>query len=101
MLKLNELEHCKELDHKALTEVRGGFDPFAVLASTRIDNRVADVNQLFALELGQANAGAVTNNQAIEGGNGVTYAPVTQEQYQYNDMVLSGIGNTSVSSFPF
>lgn len=96
MLKLNELQHCEELAPEALSEVRGGFDPFAVLASTRIDNRVADVDQLFALQLQQANAGAVTNNQAILGGNGATYAPVNQDQYQHNNMYLSGIGNTSV-----
>ncbi|MBN7795002.1 hypothetical protein [Parahaliea mediterranea] len=96
MLKLNELQHCEELDREALSGVRGGFDPFAVLASTHIDNRVADVNQLFALQLEQANAGAVTNNQAILGGNGTSYAPVHQDQHQHNNMYLSGIGNTSV-----
>jgi hypothetical protein len=38
----------------------------------------------------------VTNNQAIAGGNGISYAPVDQSQNQYNDLYVSGVGNVSV-----
>ena len=97
MLKITDLMTNKEMDHKEMTEVRGGFDPFSFLASTTINSKVADVDQVFNLALGQGNAGQVTNNQAISGGNGATFAPVTQTQSQFNDMYLTDIGNVSVS----
>jgi hypothetical protein len=101
MLTMTDLTASKELASKDMREVRGGFDPFSILASTSISNRVADVDQIFGFNLAQGNAGEVTNNQAISGGNGVTYAPVHQSQSQYNDMYLDYIGNTSVSdAFP-
>ena len=97
MLKITDLITNKEMDRKEMTEVRGGFDPFSFLASTSINSKVADVDQVFNLTLGQGNAGQVTNNQAISGGNGVTFAPVLQTQTQFNDMYLTDIGNVSVS----
>ncbi len=97
MLKITDLITNKEMDSKEMTEVRGGFDPFSFLASTTINTKVADVDQVFNLALGQGNAGQVTNNQAISGGNGVIFAPVHQTQTQYNDLYLSDIGNVSVS----
>ncbi len=102
MLKINDLAISKELDSKAMAGVRGGHDPLAALSllldgSTTLKNKVADVDQMFALGLAQNNAGAVTNNQAIQGGNGITYAPVTQYLDQTNWMDVYGIGNTSVS----
>lgn len=97
MLKITDLITNKELDRKEMTEVRGGFDPFSFLASTTISSKVADVDQVFNLALGQGNAGQVTNNQAISGGNGATFAPVDQTQTQYNNMFLTDIGNVSVS----
>ncbi|MBN7795013.1 hypothetical protein [Parahaliea mediterranea] len=96
MLKMTDLTVSKELERKEMHEVRGGFDPFAILASTSISNKVADVDQIFGFKLAQGNAGEVTNNQAIGGGNGVIYAPVDQTQSQYNDMYLDHIGNTTV-----
>ena len=57
---------------------------------------MADVTQAFGFEFAQGNAGAVTNNQAIQGGNGITFAPVSQEQVQGNTLDVSGIGNTFV-----
>jgi len=99
MLKVTDLAINKELDSKTMTSVRGGFDPFAILidGSTSLNNKVADVDQVFAFGFEQNNAAAVTNNQAINGGNGLAYAPVTQNLDQYSDMNVSGIGNVSVS----
>jgi len=99
MLKITDLAENKELDRKTMSGVRGGFDPFAILidGSTSLNNKVADVDQVFAFGFAQNNAAAVTNNQAINGGNGITYAPVTQNLDQYSDMNVSGIGNVSVS----
>ena len=98
MLKIKDLIASKEMDAAEMASIHGGFDPFAVIDfSTGIDNKVADVQQLFSFQFAQGNAGAVTNNQAIMGGNGVTYAPVTQSQTQGNYMDVSDIGNVSVS----
>ena len=97
MLKITDLITSKELESKEMSTVRGGFDPFAFLASTSINNKVADVEQMFNFSLAQGNAGEVTNNQAITGGNGVTFAPVHQSQSQYNDMYIGDIGNIRVS----
>jgi hypothetical protein len=92
----------KELARGEMAEVVGGTSEMERLSalidfSTSTTNKVASVNQLFGLSLAQGNAGAVTNNQLIKGGNGLTYAPVTQEQVQDNYMSVYGIGNTSVS----
>ena len=102
MLKMTDLTATKELtgktlDHNAMARVRGGFDPFTIDGSTTLKNKVADVDQLFEFAFTQANAGDVTNNQAIKGGNGITYAPVDQKLYQDNAMWVYDIGNTSVS----
>ena len=97
MLNIHDLKASKELDSKEMTGVRGGFDPFSIFAGTSITNKVADVQQAFQLALAQGNTGAVTNNQAIVGGNGVDFAPVHQTQDQYNDLYLSDIGNVHVS----
>jgi len=99
MLKVTDLTVNKELDSKTMTSVRGGFDPFAILidGSTSLNNKVADVDQIFQLGLSQTNAGQVTNNQAINGGNGIVYAPVDQNLSQSNLMNVYDIGNVSVS----
>lgn len=97
MLKISDLTASKELERSEMAEVRGGLDPFAIFGGTSITNKVADVEQLFAFGLAQSNVGEVTNNQALVGGNGISYAPVDQYQEQYNDMWVSGIGNVSVS----
>lgn len=97
MLKIIDLDTSKELKREEMADVRGGFDPFSILASTSMSSKVADVDQVFQLALGQGNAGAVTNNQAIAGGNGIDFAPVHQLQEQYNNISLAGIGNTTVS----
>ena len=97
MLTIKDLAASKELATREMAEVRGGFDPFAIFGGTSITSHVADVTQAFALELAQGNAGTVTNNQAIQGGNGVSYAPVTQTQTQGNYMDVYDIGNVHVS----
>ena len=97
MLKITDLTASKELESKEMASVCGGWDPMSILASTTIDNKVADVTQAFAFDLGQANKGKVTNNQAFHGGNGTIHAPVEQYQHQSNDMFVYDIGNTSVS----
>ena len=99
MLKITDLTASKELDSKTMAGVRGGFDPFSILVdgSTSLNNKVADVDSTFAFNFTQNNAAAVTNNQAITGGNGLIYAPVNQHVDQYSDMTVSGIGNVSVS----
>ena len=102
MLKINDLTVSKELARGEMAEVVGGtheLDRLSALIdfSTSTTNKVADVNQIFGLSLAQGNVGAVTNNQAIVGGNGIAYAPVTQEQVQGNYMSVYGVGNTSVS----
>jgi len=96
MLKISDLTASKDLETREMAEVRGGFDPFSIFAGTTIANNVADVEQAFAFGFAQSNVGEVTNNQAIYGGNGVTYAPVDQYQSQYNDLFVSEIGNVSV-----
>lgn len=97
MLKLDDLAVTKELESTEMATVRGGLDPFAVIDfSTGITNKVADVTQAFAFEFAQGNAGTVTNNQAIQGGNGVIFAPVTQNQTQGNYMDVYDVGNIYV-----
>ena len=98
MLNIKDLAASKALDSNAMTTVRGGFNPFAMIdGSTTLTNRVADVSQLFGFALDQTNAGKVTNNQIIEGGNGIVYAPVNQNLDQGNLLSVSDIGNTRVS----
>ena len=98
MLKITDLHVNKEMESTEMAGVRGGFNPFAIFdGSTSITSKVADANQVFSFGFAQSNVGEVTNNQAISGGNGVTYAPVQQTQSQYNDMFLTDIGNVSVS----
>ena len=98
MLKITDLMTNKEMDSKEMTEVRGGFNPFATFdSSSTVDNKVADVKQEFNFALGQANFGQVINNQAIYGGNGTIDARVDQDQDQYNNMFLTDIGKVSVS----
>ena len=102
MLKVTDLTVSKELSGSEMASVTGGSDELERLSalvdfSTAIDSKVAAVQQGFGLNLGQSNVGAVTNNQAIYGGNGVVYAPVTQTQTQANYMDLLGLGNTAVS----
>ena len=98
MLNIKDLSASKELDTKTMAAVRGGFDPFSILidGSTSLTNRVADADQLFQFALTQNNAGEVTNNQAIQGSNGIVYAPVDQNLSQSNRLDLFDIGNISV-----
>ena len=98
MLKITDLTVSKDMKGHEMAGIRGGSDPFAFMDfSTRFDNKVADVQQLFAFEFAQGNAGAVTNNQLIQAGNGISYAPVHQEQNQGNHLDVSGIGNIAIS----
>ena len=98
MLNITDLTSSKEMAREEMRNVRGGSTPFLeLLFSTGFTNKVADVSQAFGFEFAQINSGAVTNNQSIVGGNGITLAPVHQEQHQHNDMQVSGIGNVSVS----
>jgi hypothetical protein len=102
MLKIVDIETSKDLDRSEMAGVVGGTSDLERLSallnfSTSIHNKVADVQQSFGLSLAQGNSGAVTNNQAIQGGNGVVYAPVTQTQTQGNYMELFELGKTLVS----
>ena len=98
MLKITDLTANKEMKSGDMARVRGGFDPFALFnASTSIHNKVADVTQSFQFAFAQGNEGLVANNQEILGGNGTTWAPVDQAQYQDNWMDVSNVGNVSVS----
>lgn len=102
MLKIIDLTVSKDLERGEMCEVVGGSSDlerlFALIDfSTSTTNKVADVNQMFGLSVAQGNSGAVTNNQGIVGGNGIVYAPVTQEQRQGNHLSLTDIGNISVS----
>ncbi len=101
MLKIADIEVSKDLDRSEMAGVVGGTSELERLSalldfSTSIHNKVADVQQSFGLSLAQGNSGAVTNNQAIQGGNGVVYAPVTQTQTQGNYMELFELGKTLV-----
>ena len=100
MLKINDIVVSKELDTKSMAGVFGGTRKgmpslsldFGILQ----DKRVADVSQIFGFNFDQTNAGQVTNNQAIQGGNGIVYAPVHQNLSQNSYLDVYGIGNTSV-----
>lgn len=101
MLKIADLNTSKELGRSEMAGVVGGTSDMERLSalidfSTSIYNKVADVQQGFALNLAQGNSGAVTNNQQIVGGNGVVFAPVTQTQTQGNFLELFELGNTLV-----
>ena len=101
MLKIKDLAVSKELDSKAMGAVVGGWKrhrhPMLDLDfSTHLDNKVADVDQVFAFNFAQGNAGEVINNQAIQGGNGTTRAPVTQSLHQDNTMKVYDLGNTFI-----
>ena len=69
-----------------------------LLAMSGVIQQLANDDRLEKLlKFAQGNVGAVTNNQAIAGGNGISYAPVHQSQSQSNDLYVSDIGNVSVS----
>ena len=103
MLNIRDINVSKELESKAMANVSGGAnqlpESLAILfdGSTSLTNKVADITQGFGLGLAQNNAGAVTNNQIINGGNGIVYAPVDQNLSQSNWMDVYGIGNANVS----
>ena len=104
MLTIKDLAASKELETREMAEVRGGTSvpslpfPFpSIFGGTTIDSRVADVTQAFAFDFAQGNVGTVTNNQAIQGGNGLLLAPVTQTQTQDNYMDVYDVGNVHVS----
>lgn len=100
MLKMTDLSTSKEMGREEMRTVRGGLSTLPGLDfSTHIHSAVADATQGFDFNFAQANAGTLSNNQKLVGGNGTTWAPVTQDQYQDNWMEVHGIGNTSVASF--
>jgi len=97
MLKITDLCASKEIDSREMGRIRGGMDPFAVIDfSTGLTSKVAAVTQVFDFAFAQANSGAVTNNQEILGGNGLSLAPVDQYQSQDNWLDVSHVGNVSV-----
>jgi hypothetical protein len=107
MLKISDLIESKEMDSREMTRVRGGstlalvFEPrpsplATIDFGTRITSKVADATQAFNFAFAQGNEGAVTNNQQIAGGNGSSWSPVSQSQFQDNFMNVSGVGNISV-----
>jgi len=101
MLKITDIKESKELARSEMAGVVGGTSGMEKLSalidfSTSTTNKVADVTQAFGLSFAQGNSGAVTNNQAIMGGNGIIDAAVTQEQYQSNWMDVYDVGNTSI-----
>ena len=98
MLQIKDLTTSKALNSKTMAGVHGGFDPFSILldGSTTLNNKVAAVDQIFDFSFTQNNAAALTNNQALTGGNGQIYAPVDQNINQNSDLTVSGIGNVSV-----
>jgi hypothetical protein len=99
MLKMTDLNTSKEMDRTEMRAVRGGTSPAlpGLDFSTSIQSKVASATQGFEFGFAQANAGTVTNNQSLVGGNGTIWAPVTQDQYQDNWMDVSDIGNIHVS----
>lgn len=103
MLTIKDLSASKELDTKAMSKINGGtsLSPSSLAifldGSTSLLNKVADVNQGFGFGLTQNNAGALTNNQAIQGGNGIVYAPVDQNLSQSSWMDVYDVGNVNVS----
>ena len=102
MLKISDLIESKEMDSREMTRVRGGLSiepprsPFTIDFGTRITSKVANATQAFDFAFAQGNEGAVTNNQQIAGGNGSSWSPVSQSQFQDNFMNVSGVGNISV-----
>ena len=101
MLKITDLSVNKELAAVDMSAVRGGMsalDRFSALfdLSTSMVNKVADMQQAFGFTIAQSNSGTVTNNQAIVGGNGIVFAPVSQSQTQSNHLSLADIGNAFV-----
>jgi len=99
MLKINDLAGAQSLDRKIMTSVVGGNALLSLLfdASTSATSKVADINQIFGLDLSQRNVGAVTNNQAINNRNGIVYAPVRQTLNQSTLMGVMGLGNSSIT----
>ena len=101
MLNITDLSTNKELDCRELAGIRGGNAELQRLAalidfSTSIYNTVADVKQGFGFNIAQGNSGSMTNNQVIHAGNGVVFAPVSQQMVQGNALSLSDIGNTGL-----
>lgn len=98
MLKITDLTASKEISSEEMGHICGGMDPFAHIDfSTGMTSKVAAVTQGFEFSLAQGNAGTVTNNQEILGGNGIAAAPVDQSQFQDNWMDISHVGAVSVS----
>lgn len=102
MLKLNDLSRNETLTDSRMSQVTGGTSDFERLSalidfSSDIASTVGSVSQGIGLRLGQSNDGNVVNTQIIQGGNGVIYAPVRQEQTQANYLDLLKLGNSLVS----
>ena len=100
MLNVKDLAASKELTSETMRSVVGGtrkgMPSLDLDFGTSLKSRVADISQLFEMNLGQTNAGQVTNNQSIKGGNGIVYAPVDQSLSQDNYMNVFDIGNSYV-----
>jgi len=98
MLKIEDLAVSKELDTKAMGKVVGGLSllPLFVNNAVRMDNKVADMDQVFAFDLDQINGGMLTNNQALKSENGTINADVDQKLDQRNALALSGFGNATI-----
>lgn len=97
MLKISDLTGNKEMDSKAMSAIRGGTSELADLSalidfSSNLTNKVNDVDQVFALDVGQANTGAVSNEQIFIGNNGLIYAPVNQSQRMANFAQATELG---------
>lgn len=98
MLKIEDLAVNTELDSKTMKSVVGGVNPLiAIDNSFTSDNKVVDMDQLFDFKFTQINAGDVTNNQALDGGNGRMLADVKQALGQGNDMRISTLGNAHIA----
>lgn len=98
MLKIKDLTAANELNTAAMNKVVGGLNPFASInTSFRSDNKVVDMDQVFAFNFTQANAGNLTNNQAIIGGNGTVRADADQRLDQDNHLRVANLGNAFIS----
>lgn len=94
MLKITDIAKDSELSREEMAGVTGGMHDLAALIDFSSDmiNKVNDVNQTFAISVGQANTGVMANEQTFIGNNGLVYSPVTQNQTFENVAKLDRIG---------
>lgn len=98
MLTIKDLAVAKELDSKAMNSVAGGLTPLlGINTSTRSDNKVIDMDQMFKFDFAQLNVGDITNNQALKAGNGTIEADADQRMAQNNAMHIRDVGNAYIS----